>query len=171
MAAGGASMSISRIYTGGCQCGAVRYRAEGRLGDPHLCHCRMCQKAAGNYFMPLANAARQSFTVTRGEPSWFASSHLARRGFCAQCGTPLFYDMPGADFINIVLGSLDDPDDVRPTSQSGTEARMPWFSHLAALPEKDADTESAEAVARHIELLESNRQHPDYDTDHWPPED
>ena len=58
-------MSISRIYTGGCQCGAVRYRAEGTLADPHLCHCRMCQKAAGNYFMPLANAARTGFSLTR----------------------------------------------------------------------------------------------------------
>ncbi|RVQ04591.1 GFA family protein, partial [Sinorhizobium meliloti] len=34
---------IGRIFTGGCQCGAVRYRAEGTLGDPHICHCRMCQ--------------------------------------------------------------------------------------------------------------------------------
>ncbi|MGG2476082.1 GFA family protein, partial [Rhizobium sp. BR5] len=38
----------------GCQCGAVRYRIEGGLRYPHLCHCRMCQKASGNYFMPLA---------------------------------------------------------------------------------------------------------------------
>src|SRR6218665_3614377 len=124
-------MSIARIYTGGCQCGAVRYRAEGSLSDPHLCHCRMCQKAAGNYFMPLANAARATFSLTRGEPSWFQSSHLVRRGFCKKCGTPLFYDMPVEPFINIVLGSLDDPDDVRPTSQSGVESRMPWFSQLS----------------------------------------
>ena len=64
-------MSISRIYTGGCQCGAVRYRVEGTLGDPHLCHCRMCQKAAGNYFLPLANAPRERFSLVRGEPGWF----------------------------------------------------------------------------------------------------
>jgi hypothetical protein len=43
--------------TGGCQCGALRYRAEdANSTNPHLCHCRMCQKAAGNYFMPLAGA-------------------------------------------------------------------------------------------------------------------
>lgn len=163
-------MSIPRIYTGGCQCGAVRYRAEGTLSDPHLCHCRMCQKAAGNYFMPLANAARKTFTITRGEPGWFQSSHLVRRGFCRDCGTPLFYDMPDADFINIVLGSLDDPDDVRPVRQSGVEARVPWFSHLPDLPGSETD-KPGPASARHLALLASNHQHPDYDTEHWPLEE
>lgn len=163
-------MSIPRIYTGGCQCGAVRYRAEGTLSDPHLCHCRMCQKAAGNYFMPLANAARKTFTITRGEPGWFQSSHLVRRGFCRDCGTPLFYDIPEADFINIVLGSLDDPDDVRPVRQSGVEARVPWFSHLPDLPGSETD-KPGPASARHLALLASNHQHPDYDTEHWPLEE
>lgn len=164
-------MSIPRIYTGGCQCGAVRYRAEGTPGDPHLCHCRMCQKAAGNYFMPLANAARATFTITRGEPGWFRSSHLARRGFCRDCGTPLFYDMPDAGFINIVLGSLDDPDDVRPVRQSGVEARVPWFPHLPDLPGSETDEPGPEAAERHLALLASNHQHPDYDTEHWPLEE
>lgn len=69
--------------TGGCQCGAVRYLARGELGYPHICHCRMCQKAAGNYFLPLAAAKRDHFELTRGEPKWFHSSDLVRRGFAA----------------------------------------------------------------------------------------
>ena len=84
---------IGRIFTGGCQCGAVRYRAEGTLDDPHICHCRMCPKAAGNYFLPLANIAREDFRIVRGQPAWYRSSDLVRRGFCRDCGTPLFYDM------------------------------------------------------------------------------
>ena len=161
-------MTISRIYTGGCQCGAVRYRAEGTLSDPHICHCRMCQKAAGNYFMPLANVARDSFDITRGQPSWFRSSHLVRRGFCSHCGTPLFYDMPDADFINITLGSLDDPDDVSPVYQAGVESRVLWFSRLAGLPERETDDGSEVSATRHLIVLETNCQHPDYDTVHWP---
>jgi hypothetical protein len=163
-------MSIARIYTGGCQCGAVRYRAEGTLDDPYLCHCRMCQKAAGNYFLPLANAARNTFRVTRGEPAWFRSSDYVRRGFCRDCGTPLFYDTPDEGFINLVLGTLDDPEDVRPHSQSGLESRVPWFSNLARLPGRETDAEGPAGREHHIAILESNRQHPDYDTDHWPPE-
>lgn len=167
----GLEVMIRRIFTGGCQCGAVRYRAEGTLDDPHLCHCRMCQKAAGNYFLPLANIKRDDFLITRGEPSWFRSSHLVRRGFCRDCGTPLFYDMPGEDFLNIALGSLDDPDDVQPIYQSGIESRMLWFSHLPRLPEKETDNRTEESAARHMLVLESNRQHPDFDTVHWPPKE
>ncbi|RVH39256.1 GFA family protein [Sinorhizobium meliloti] len=162
---------IGRIFTGGCQCGAVRYRAEGTLGDPHICHCRMCQKAAGNYFLPLANIVREGFRITRGQPAWYRSSDLVRRGFCRDCGTPLFYDMPDASFLNIALGSLDDPDDVQPVYQSGVESRMFWFSHLPQLAEKETDDGSEAAAERHLIVLESNRQHPDYDTVHWPPKE
>ena len=83
---------MTEPITGGCQCGAVRYRAETELTNPHLCHCRMCQKAAGNYFMPLAGAPRERIVVPRGEPGWFHSSDIVRRGFCRDCGTPLFFD-------------------------------------------------------------------------------
>jgi len=172
MAVGGSlGMMIRRIFTGGCQCGAVRYRAEGALEDAHICHCRMCQKAAGNYFLPLANIAREDFEITRGEPSWFRSSDLVRRGFCRNCGTPLFYDMPHESFLNIALGSLDDPEDVQPVYQSGIESRMLWFSHLPSLRQTETDDGSEAAAARRLAVLESNRQHPDFDTIHWPPEE
>ena len=80
-------------------------------------------------------------------------------------------DMPDADFINIVLGSLDDPDDVRPVRQSGVEARVPWFLHLPDLPGSETDEPGPEAAERHLALLASNHQHPDYDTEHWPLEE
>ena len=78
------------IYTGGCQCGAVRFRIRGELGRPSICHCRMCQKAFGSFFGPLVSA--NGLRWTRGEPKRFASSNLIRRGFCADCGTPLTYE-------------------------------------------------------------------------------
>ena len=40
--------------TGGCQCGAVRYALHAVPTNPHICHCRMCQKAFGSFFAPLA---------------------------------------------------------------------------------------------------------------------
>lgn len=157
-------MSASADRSGGCQCGAVRYRAKGELGYPHLCHCRMCQKAAGNYFLPLAGVIRTDFEVTRGEPKWFSSSDLVRRGFCADCGTPLFYDIPAADFINITLGSLDDPQSVKPVAQSNMGSRMRWFHDLDALP-VEPEPESSE---REDAIASSNHQHPDHDTSQWP---
>jgi hypothetical protein len=43
------SLDNKPVHTGGCQCGAVRFRVEGALGDASVCHCRMCQKAFGAY--------------------------------------------------------------------------------------------------------------------------
>lgn len=159
-------MTMAAGYSGGCQCGAVRYRAADTLGYPHLCHCRMCQKASGNYALPLGSAKRADFELTRGEPSWFYSSDLVRRGFCGTCGTPLFYDIPGTDFINVTLGSLDEPSAVRPVAQSNRMGKMPWFHTLDVLPMEPDEEGSYRAVS--IQL--SNRQHPDHDTSSWPEE-
>lgn len=159
-------MTMAAGYSGGCQCGAVRYRTAGALGYPHLCHCRMCQKASGNYALPLGSAKLTDFELTRGEPSWFHSSDLVRRGFCGTCGTPLFYDIPGADSINVTLGSLDEPMAVQPVAQSNLAAKMPWFHALDGLPvEPDGDeADRTEAIRS------SNHQHPDHDTQTWPQE-
>ncbi|WP_092583183.1 GFA family protein [Rhizobium mongolense] len=160
----GAQVTAGTSHSGGCQCGAVRYRAAGELGYPHICHCRMCQKAAGNYFLPLGAVMRTDFALTRGTPKWFRSSDLVRRGFCGDCGTPLFYDIPSAESVNITLGSLDDPDAVRPVMQSNTGRKMSWFHALDALPvEPDAGTSEREDA-----IAASNHQHPDHDTNHWP---
>jgi hypothetical protein len=56
-------------YSGGCQCGAVRFRVVGRLADASICHCRMCQKAFGAYFAPLVSVRGAAFAWTRGEPN------------------------------------------------------------------------------------------------------
>ncbi len=154
-----------KIHTGGCQCGAVRYRVTGRLAGAHVCHCRMCQKATGNCFMPLARAQLAEFSFTRGEPAWFWSSGTVRRGFCASCGTPMFFDIPGRDVLSIALGTLDDPAAVPPIFQCGTEARMPWLDGLLALP-----SDAADDAAWYEEIAASGiNQHPDRDTDTWPP--
>ncbi len=85
---------MSTSYTGGCQCGAVRYRFNA-LGRASICHCRMCQKAMGNYFAPLVEV--EGFKWTRGERSLFASSNLSNRGFCPTCGTPLTLETDDAE--------------------------------------------------------------------------
>ena len=88
------SLDNKPIYTGGCQCGAIRFRVEGKVSDASICHCRMCQKAFGNFYAPLASVRGTHFQWTRGEPKRFQSSNHVRRGFCAECGTPLTYEAP-----------------------------------------------------------------------------
>ncbi|MEM8878320.1 MAG: GFA family protein [Pseudomonadota bacterium] len=160
-------MGTPATFSGGCQCGAVRYRIDGPLLEPHICHCRMCQKAAGNYFMPFAHVSKRSFTVTRGEMCHFHSSDPVRRGFCARCGTPLTLETVSSDIVYIALGSLDDPAAVAPAKQSGVESRMPWFGVLDGLPEAATEDSTEMDGVPLEEIQNSNRQHPDKDTFDW----
>lgn len=152
---------IDVTVTGGCQCGAVRYRASAMLDNAHLCHCRMCQKAVGNLFAALVAAPDDALEWTRGAPAAFRSSDHVDRGFCSACGTPLFYrDLQGSR-TNLTLGSLDDPAAFPPRTQMGSEARMPWFGDLPAL--KDIGTTEAQDAHWAAAIAASNRQAPDGD--------
>jgi hypothetical protein len=149
------------VHTGGCQCGAVRYALHAEPTDPQLCHCRMCQKAFGSFFAPLAGVTLDDITWTRGLPRVFSSSEETERGFCGNCGTPLTFHYVFSKRISVSLGSLDDPKRVVPASQYGIEGRVPWFDKLAGLP-----GEVTELPKDHADKLAS-RQHPDHDTKAW----
>ena len=90
--------SATEYATGGCQCGGVRLRVTDPLGRANICHCRMCQRATGNAFAPLVTARGVTFN---GKPGRFASSDVAERGFCSNCGTPLVYASIGADGLEL----------------------------------------------------------------------
>ena len=154
------------LHTGGCQCGAVRYALLAEPSDPHICHCRMCQKAFGSFFAALTGVALEDFALTRGALSIFRSSSLAERGFCSACGTPLSFHYVDSARIAVSIGSLDHPQLIPPRMQYGIEGRMPWFPEID-LP--SATTEEDMAPERSAAIRNSNRQHPDHDTRTWPP--
>jgi len=148
------------VLSGGCQCGAVRYVLYAAPEGTHICHCRMCQKAVGGPFAPLAPVRLADFAWTRGTPDAFRSSSIAERDFCAACGTPLTFRYIGSDWIDVTIGSLDHPELAPPGIQYGVESRLPWFAQMASLPER--------STAESLELERARRivgfQHPDHDT-------
>ena len=156
---------MSSSLTGGCQCGAVRFRAE-RLGGASICHCRMCQKAFGGFFGPLVSG--YGVVWTRGAPSYFESSNLFRRGFCQRCGTPLSYELINRrpdDAVELAIGAFDDPRVATPIAQVNLNDRLPFFDGLTVLP---ARRYVSPKLAEERAGLVSN-QHPDHDTAEWPP--
>jgi hypothetical protein len=158
---------IEMEASGGCQCGAVRYHTTAVSDNAHICHCRMCQKAVGNIFAALVGAPKDAVTWTQGKPSTFRSSEHVERGFCAKCGTPLFYNDVNGERITFTIGSLDHPELFAPNRQDGIEGRMPYFASLHTI-EKETETEfDSEKWAAAIRA--SNHQHPDHDTERWPP--
>ena len=86
--------------TGGCQCGAVRYRLDGEPAGANICHCRDVpegERRARSW--PSAACGSRELVVDARRALDFASSDIAERGFCAECGTPLTYRGLGADRI------------------------------------------------------------------------
>jgi hypothetical protein len=87
----------------------------------------MCQRATGGLFAALAGAPKSEFAWTKGEPAFFASSNVAKRAYCRDCGTPLSfsYDMPEARMY-VTIGSLDDPNAAPIVKQYGVESKLGW---------------------------------------------
>jgi hypothetical protein len=156
---------MTSTYTGGCQCGAIRFRVRGTLKDSSICHCRMCQKAFGAYYAPLVSVRGAGLEWTRGERKRFQSSNVVERGFCADCGTPLTYEAP--DGIAIAAGAFDDPSALPPVIQFGTERKIDFVDHLHELPARVTE-DDAEAAPFVLDLV--SYQHPDHDTATWPEE-
>ena len=77
----------------------------------------------------------------------------------------------GVAHLNVTLGSLDDPASVMPVEQSGIEARMPWFAKLPRITEEISGASETDGGARLAAIFASNHQHPDHDTNAWPPEE
>jgi hypothetical protein len=147
-------------WTGGCQCGAVRYRLDAEPAGSNICHCRMCQKASGCPFMAFAGVRLSEFVVTSGAIATFSSSDIAERGFCAQCGTPLTYQGLGSDRVSVTLGSLDDSGAVEPKTQLGVESKVSWLDRALSLPE----VRTEQWLAKKKIAAVHNHQHPDHET-------
>jgi hypothetical protein len=143
--------------TGGCQCGAVRYRLDHEPRGATVCHCRMCQKALGSPYGAYAPMAREALVFTRGAPKNFRSSEIAERGFCAECGTPLTYRNVASARISVTMGSLDDPNAVAPEFQLDADNALVWVRACLDTP----NTQVADWLSsKHIADV-GNRQHPD----------
>jgi hypothetical protein len=100
------------VHTGRCLCGAVSFELRGALRDVLLCHCVECRRWTGHAF--AATAIPRDGLVVResGALRWVDSPESdcgARRGFCGDCGSSLFWDAPARDTVSVAAGALDEP--------------------------------------------------------------
>lgn len=125
---------MSDVLSGGCQCGAVRFQTSHSNRDAYFCHCRMCQRAVGNVAAAFWNVTKKSVTWSGAERTTYMSSPFGRRGFCATCGTPLSFDYPDSDKLDLTVGALDTPEVVQLTSHFGIESRLHGWTAGEGLP-------------------------------------
>lgn len=101
------------MHKGSCLCGAVRFEVDGELAPPDACHCSQCRHQSGHYFAST-NMERSAIRI-KGEENvtWYRSSEKVRRGFCATCGSVLFWDPLEHDIISVAMGAFDKPTGTR----------------------------------------------------------
>jgi hypothetical protein len=134
---------------GRCLCGAVTYEVRGPLRDILLCHCVECRRWHGH--VAACTAARRGDLVLTEQRGlrWVQSPRSdarARRGFCGECGSSLFWDAPGRDTISIAAGTLDQPTGLRTVAH--------WFVSQAA----DYEALPDDGLPRHDRSAESERR-------------
>ena len=126
------------VIEGGCFCGAIRYRAEEHTDSVAHCHCRHCRAASGATLMTWVEVPRSAFVWVDEEPAAYVhesdwKTSVTRR-FCARCGTSLTYERDGSDFLDVAVGSLDDPNSVTPAHHVYDASRIGWFEVADQLP-------------------------------------
>ena len=99
--------------TGACLCGGVRYRLAAEPTATYACHCAECRRQTG-YLLATAEVARGAVRLdAEATLRWFDSSPGTRRGFCARCGSVLFWEREASPNRYVTLGSLDGPSGLR----------------------------------------------------------
>lgn len=105
---------MSHGHTGRCLCGAAAFSTGPTKNQADVCHCKQCRRWSGHQFASI-NVALNSLSFERGEDriKWYRASDYARRGFCGDCGSSLFWHADRLDGhkdrIAVAAGSLDEP--------------------------------------------------------------
>ena len=130
---------MSDALTGGCACGALRYRLASRPMFVHCCHCRDCQRQTGSAF--VLNALIETARVERlaGEtrgvavPTDSGRPHEIHR--CPVCQTAVWSHYGGRPALAFVrVGALDDPSALPPDVHIYVRSKLPWIALPADVP-------------------------------------
>ncbi|MBU2999925.1 GFA family protein [Roseovarius nubinhibens] len=121
-------------HSGRCLCGAVRFHTQATPKGASVCHCSQCRKQSGHLWAS-AYVPRDALDIT-GEVTWYASSEAAHRGFCATCGSYLFWAAHEEDTMSFALGALDGPTGLRLEKHIFTADKGDYYDIADDLPQK-----------------------------------
>jgi len=122
---------MSRVFTGGCACGAVRFETSSQPIVENHCQCRDCQKRSGTgHGSYLTFPRRAAVTIEGDAKTWRVAGDTGNEkihAFCATCGTPVFLTFAAMpEVIAFHAGSLDDPGLFEPRMVTYTVRAQSW---------------------------------------------
>ncbi len=107
-------MTTDQLRSGGCLCNAVRFEISVPEAVFNICHCSMCRRWSAGPLMAVHCPGEPTFTYQEGL-AWYQGTDWAQRGFCARCGSSLFWrlaETPSAMTI-VSVESFDSAEDLK----------------------------------------------------------
>ena len=129
---------MTRPFTGGCACGAIRYETSSEPIFQNHCQCLDCQKRSGTGHGSYLTFPRRADVALSGEAKdWRVKGDSGGEkvhSFCPTCGSPVyltFVAMP--EMIAVHATSLDEPSRFEPQVVTYASRGFAWDTMDAAL--------------------------------------
>lgn len=123
-----------QLHAGSCLCGGITFQVKGVLPNPDACHCIQCRKHSGHFGAGI-DIDRQALTISGEELLTWYRSDKARRGFCSVCGSSLFFDPYGRDWIGIHMGAFDTPTNTKIRIHIFTQNKGDYYELSDGIPQ------------------------------------
>ena len=134
-------MTMTEALRGQCLCGGVQYSVDRRdLKLPDACHCGQCRRWSGHVWASV-NAPSNALQFEADDTlKWFRASDHAARGFCASCGSSLFWRADAtANRIAVALGALETPTGLKLGEHIFVADKGDYYDIADGLPQKAAE--------------------------------
>ena len=135
---------MSKLFSGGCSCGSIRYECTADPAISFNCHCRDCQRASSGAFYSAVVVPSSAVTFTKGDPKYSSiqadSGNTKHYGFCPDCGNPIDARIDeDQDIWVIAAGTFDEPQEFKPTVDFYTRSAQPWVRMDPALKKYETE--------------------------------
>lgn len=121
-------------------CGATHFTVDGELRPVVNCHCFRCRRWSGHYWAATAADTDSLVVADPTAVTWFSPADGVEYGFCARCGSSLFWrlaDRP--ELVSISAGCLDQPSGLTTSAQIWMSEHGDYHPPLPDLLEHEFD--------------------------------
>ena len=122
--------------SGGCLCGAVKYKICGPLRAIVYCHCQQCRRTSGHFVAATATLKENLIVISDQDLNWYQSSTSAKRGFCKICGASLFWSSETDNQVSIMAGTLDQTTGIEAVEHIYVDNAGDYYSICDGLPQR-----------------------------------